>query len=310
MTSSPHHDWPSVIDYQRAVADPKTSFTHPDLQQCTPELDSFGLPFSVSGAFAHTYKLRCGSGTFAVRFFQRFDVGRSIRLPLIQQKLSDIDHPSLLPFDYDPEGIVVNDAARPVMTMPWINGTDLRGFVDQQINNQIAILDVKNQFINLLRVLHEYGVAHGDLQHGNIIVTPSGRLHLIDYDGMYVPCLSGMSSPVLGQRHYQHPTRNGHDFGPHMDRFSARLICETLSILAADPSLWATAGSGNPSRGDDFLLWRANDLAKPNESKLFDQLKRHDDGRIRRAADRVLILLKMPLRSIPVLSTLRNGLHV
>jgi thiamine kinase-like enzyme len=42
--------------------------------------------------------------------------------------------------------------------------------------------------VEIGRALNRAGVAHGDLQHGNILVA-NGKPKLIDYDGMYVPAL-------------------------------------------------------------------------------------------------------------------------
>ncbi|QLQ08322.1 MAG: hypothetical protein HZY76_21580 [Anaerolineae bacterium] len=55
-----------------------------------------------------------------------------------------------------------------------------------------------------MRNLQTHGIAHGDLQHGNVLVA-ADELRLIDYDGMYVPPLSGRESHEIGHRNYQHP---------------------------------------------------------------------------------------------------------
>ena len=61
-------------------------------------------------------------------------------------------------------------------------------------------------------MLERAGIAHGDLQHGNIFVVDD-ELKLIDYDGMFVPRLAGCRSNELGIEHYQHPQRKEHHFG-------------------------------------------------------------------------------------------------
>ena len=42
--------------------------------------------------------------------------------------------------------------------------------------------------------MREHVIAHGDLQHGNIIVQDDGTIRLVDYDGCYVPELAGLKS--------------------------------------------------------------------------------------------------------------------
>ena len=43
--------------------------------------------------------------------------------------------------------------------------------------------------------LERHGIAHGDLQHGNLLVAADGTFRLVDYDGMYVPALRGEGEP-------------------------------------------------------------------------------------------------------------------
>jgi len=62
-------------------------------------------------------------------------------------------------------------------------------------------------------------MAHGDIQNGNIMMSPSG-VKLIDYDGMFVPGMTPGNGSEVGHKHFQHPTRASGDFGPKMDRFS------------------------------------------------------------------------------------------
>jgi len=56
---------------------------------------------------------------------------------------------------------------------------------------------------------------------------------------MYVPALRDRPALELGQPNYQHPRRAAGDYGPWLDRFSARVIHLSLAALATDPGLWA-----------------------------------------------------------------------
>src|SRR5436305_8445438 len=111
------------------------------------------------------------------------------------------------------------------------------------------------RFAELVGELRAAGIAHGDLQHGNILVAPGGDLRLTDYDGMYVPALSGLESNELGHRNYQHPGRRRSEFGPHLDDFSSWVIYASLTALSIDPVLW-----GRLDGGDECLLIRSRDL--------------------------------------------------
>jgi hypothetical protein len=71
----------------------------------------------------------------------------------------------------------------------------------------------------------ETGIAHGDLQHGNIILVPGKKdnslmLKLIDYDGMFIPPLAGSPKGEVGHAAYQHPERlRTGAFHTEVDRF-------------------------------------------------------------------------------------------
>ena len=44
--------------------------------------------------------------------------------------------------------------------------------------------------------------AHGDLKPENIVADNRGRLHLIDFDAMFLPAFAGRHSPELGTAAY------------------------------------------------------------------------------------------------------------
>ena len=69
------------------------------------------------------------------------------------------------------------------------------------------IADFAGKFVRMVRDLSALNIAHGDLQHGNLLVTPSGEPKLIDYDGMFVPGLAKIGACEKGHVNYQSPTR-------------------------------------------------------------------------------------------------------
>ena len=118
-------------------------------------------------------------------------------------------------------------------------------------------------------------IGHGDLQHGNVIVS-GGQLRLIDYDGMYVPALSGRQSHEIGHRNYQHPLRSEREFGPHVDHFSTWVVYTSLAALTVQPELWRAHGGG-----DECLLFRREDFEQPRRSRIFRTLEASSDARVR-----------------------------
>ena len=120
-------------------------------------------------------------------------------------------------------------------------------------------------------------IAHGDLQHGNILIH-NDEIILIDYDGMYVPGLNGMKSNELGHRNYQHPGRNEEHFGPYIDNFSAWVILISIAAVSVDASLWNSLGAGE---GEESLLFRQKDFVSPGTSRAFEFLELVDDETLR-----------------------------
>lgn len=51
----------------------------------------------------------------------------------------------------------------------------------------------------MCKKLHEKSIAHGDLQHGNILVDSNGNIYLIDYDSMFVPSLEKERDIIKGR---------------------------------------------------------------------------------------------------------------
>lgn len=84
--------------------------------------------------------------------------------------------------------------------------------------------------------------AHGDLKPSNIIVTPQDTLRLLDYDGAYLPELSGEAAVETGTPACNHPLR-GDRYDKHIDDYPIALIAASLRALAAHPNPTWTAGA-------------------------------------------------------------------
>jgi hypothetical protein len=151
------------------------------------------------------------------------------------------------------------------------------------------------QWSELVCKLESADIAHGDLQHGNVIVTPSGSLKLVDLDGMYVPALNGRSTMELGHIHFQHPQRGQAPFDRRLDHFSSLVIYTSLLALDHDPSLW------DRFHDDNLILTKA-DFVDPARSRLIE-LMRQQGGEVARLTD-VLATATRSLAAMPALSNL------
>ena len=98
----------------------------------------------------------------------------------------------LVNFQYLDDSIRCTDGRwYPMILMDWVEGDTLFKWVNKKCSerNGAALSAAADCWLSLTRELTEAQVAHGDLQHNNIIVTPEGRLKLVDYDCMSVPGL-------------------------------------------------------------------------------------------------------------------------
>jgi serine/threonine protein kinase len=288
--------WPTPQDYNEALQNPRLCFEDEDLRAAVAEVDKLGLPRAICGSFASVYHVSSGGRQLAVRCFLHHFTDQQQRYAAISEFLSKHTLPAAVSFRFLTRGIRVREQWFPSLKMDWVVGDNLTDWVRQHVDDHAALSSMCEKFLELCGDLSALGIAHGDLQHGNILVSPSGRLKLVDYDGMYVPALSGLQSHELGHRHYQHPQRTRRHFGTYLDNFSAWSIYTSLICLAQDPRLLERVGGG-----DECLLFRQSDYDRPDASTTLHALQAHDDGAIRDAARTLREVLSTPIEQVPPL---------
>ncbi|HET7489144.1 MAG TPA: hypothetical protein VFJ85_14530 [Acidimicrobiales bacterium] len=260
---------PRAADYLEALQDPASCFADPELAAAEPVLTPLGLPRAVSGNVAVVFRLDgAGGRAWAVRCFVRPLDQERARYEAVRDHLAGLDCTWKVGFDLQSRGIRIGGEWWPVLKMEWASGDSLLSYVERHLWDGPALAYLATRFAALTSTLRAEGVAHGDLQHGNILVAPGGDLRLVDYDGMYVPSLAGWTGTERGHRNYQHPGREVADFGPGLDHFSSWVVYASLSALAADPLLW-----GRLDGGEEALLLRHHDLEDPERSAAFAALE-------------------------------------
>ena len=261
--------YPTLDQYNEAFQAHATVLADPELKAGMLSTTSFGLPLAISGGFALTYTMQTARGKFAVRCFHREAPGIERRYAAISKRLAALGSPRFVDFEFQPRGIAVGGRACPIVKMAWAAGETLGQFLEAQRGSPAAIGRLASALGELAAMLAREGIAHGDLQPGNIMVARGGSdLRLIDYDGMYVDEIKDLGSAELGHVNFQHPGRkSANPFGPELDRFSLIAISLALKALAIDPSLW-----GKTNSEADALLFRANDFVDPGSSAVFSAL--------------------------------------
>ncbi|MEV4238011.1 AarF/UbiB family protein [Nocardia sp. NPDC049737] len=241
---------------------------------------------------------------YAVKCFTRHVPDQQARYRAISEKLtalssSKLSQPWKIGFEYLPDAVLVGTSRYPVLKMEWAQGVTLSAWLDAHHRDSHGIDRLAERFSELISDLALHGIAHGDLQHGNLLVADDGTLRLLDYDGMFVPALADLGGTERGHRNYQSPSRGDHDFDAEMDRFSAWVIYFALKAIAVDPVLW---GQLHEPQGE-YLLLTDEDFKHPSISPRFPALLSHSDGQIRKLAEQVCWLASQPLADLPALAT-------
>lgn len=296
--------WPTPLDYQEAVQDPCLAFRHPRLQGSHPAVNNLGLPKVASGNFACVFQLQNGCEKSAVRCFLRVVTDQQRRYSLLSQHLGGLSLPTLVGFEYLVDGIGVRGQRFPIVKMEWVEGETLDVFVERRVNDSAALRRLAAQWRGLVAGLQGARMAHGDLQHGNVLVDRSGWMRLVDYDAMFIPALSGEMSPELGHPNYQHPHRSAGHYDRGIDNFAAVVIYLSFLALAADPTLWRDFHNG-----DNLILTKA-DYTEPRRSRCLDRLRANSDPAVRQLATRLEQFCSDSIARSPDLEAVLQGLKV
>ncbi|MBF6471616.1 MULTISPECIES: hypothetical protein [Nocardia] len=269
--------FPSLSEYRQAVQNPVHAFRNDDvLKSGAAQLNPQRMPVVASGGFAATFQINSGGIRWAVRCFHKNEsrdrrlLDRYQRIDQFITENRDLDF--LVPVKYRADGILVNGEHYPTVRMPWVDGRPLGIWLEDWAGapkpDPGLLNTVRSSIRDAAAALRARGAAHGDLQHGNILVRPDHSVWLIDYDGMYLDDLAGFGPIEQGHRNYQHPGRSG-QYDPALDIFAAESIELSLAALAQKPTLWDDFGGTGEN-----ILFEAADFANPDKSQIFSELSR------------------------------------
>ncbi|MEG0500423.1 MAG: hypothetical protein RR550_04780, partial [Rikenellaceae bacterium] len=104
---------------------------------------------------------------------------------------------------------------QPVLMSRWIKGEVLSNVLRAlcQNNDLEALVELRGKVIDVFVELLSTDLIHGDLKFENIIVSESGEIYIIDWDGYYLPELKDYFSGEIGTYSFQHPSRTCADYG-------------------------------------------------------------------------------------------------
>lgn len=311
---SPGMNWPLGSHFSMMLQNPRIAFRDPKLKEIAIDRDDRNQPKAFAGSFANVYKGTFSGGSngsagghapMAVRVFTSGALERRDRYQAISDYVGAHHLGSLVNFAYQDNGIRSTDGKwYPLMTMEWVSGQTLYKWarVKCLAKDRRDLDRVSSLWIDTIKELLAAGIAHGDLQHGNVMVTDAGKLKLVDYDCMCVPKLEGKRNLEIGVKPYQHPDRNEETpLTKNLDNFSALFILVALKALAAAPDLWNTFVE-QPQY--DKLLFREEDFQDPAGSLLIQALRRSPDAEVQRLSRELVDLTRTSIDQVPTLPDL------
>jgi hypothetical protein len=295
--------WPQPTDYNEAIQTPRLCFADAELRAGEALASAHGLPRPYSGNFADVYQIRSPDGrAWAVKCFTREVGPLERRYQAISDHLSNESPPFMVRFQFLNRGIRIRGSWFPVLKMDWVDGFTLNDFVRQQIGKPALLYRLAKKWVKLSLQLRRARIAHGDLQHGNVLLVPGDRaaqmsLRLIDYDGMYVPGLAQAMPGEFGHPNYQHPERAPKAlYDPEIDRFAHLAIYTALRCLTVGgQELLEKYDNG------DNLLFRESDFLDPSKSVLLAELWQLPDPDIRRLLGHLLLGAHLPANRVVLL---------
>ncbi|WP_405771628.1 hypothetical protein [Streptomyces sp. NBC_01538] len=296
--------FPTGANYAEALQHPELCFQDPELKFGTVQQSPVLGPKAISGNFASVFSVTARGGQrYALKCFTRDSATLGRRYAAISSALgglaaSGMSQPWPVGFDFLEQGVLVGREWYPAVKMTWVQGTGLISWIERNLHDPAALHSLADRFLAMTADLEQNGIAHGDLQHGNLLVAADGTFRLVDYDGMYVPALRGEQATENGHRNYQSPSRTAADFGPAMDRFSAWTIELALIAVATDPGLWTQLHD----RHGEFLILSEADFKEPATSLAWPVLLNHPDQRVRDVAGQVKGFLGRPASALPPLT--------
>ena len=284
--------YPSRSEYCISIRNPKFAFRKKDpLTKIERDLDSAlvsgksvekikpsGIKelWSASGGYAIAFKYETFSPKkiWAIRCFYRanFDVKRHY-----QNALSHIKRSSCRSYFVDcsllEEGIRVKGNCYPILKMEWVEGENIKKFIKANLGNKNKLKSLAERWRELSQKLLGAGIAHGDLQHGNVLIANRSNqlsLKLIDYDSLYFDtALNAAYDSIKGFPDYQHPLRKSlQKRCLEIDFFPQLVIYLSILALAEDRQLWETYKLDDR----EGLLFSSTDFQNPHQAKIFYSL--------------------------------------
>ena len=205
------------------------------------------------------------------------------RYSLIGKSIKKSKLPYFCSFDYIQNGLIVKGDLYPITKMKWVEGLNLKNYICMYYKDRNKIRKLATDFLNMVIELHSHHIAHGDLQHGNIIISDSGDIFLVDYDSMYVPEMKDEYPDIIsGLVDYQHPARRSNrTSSDKLDFFSEVVIYTSILAITEKPDLVKEYNV----QDSEALLFTSKDFESLHTSRIYNDLKKLNNNDINRCLE-------------------------
>lgn len=275
--------FPSAEDYVRAVQRPDLTFRTDALRRAVFELHPvFGIPMPASGQAAVVFRAGVDGADRALRFFIREDASSSERYRALGRHVGEHGLSGCLASTtWIDDVIEINGRTWPMIEMEWVDGRTLDAYVGHLAERRDvgALYRLAVSWRERVQLLQNAGFAHGDLQHGNVLVDTSSALRLVDFDGSWIAAFRDGPPPnEAGHPNYQ---RTGRTWGRWMDTFPGLVIYTGLLALSRRPDVWGALHTG------ENILLSHDDFAPPFATRAWGVLAEIGDPEVEHAVARL-----------------------
>ncbi|MCO1660557.1 hypothetical protein [Pseudonocardia humida] len=274
-------DFPDSSAYVDALCDPQKAFSDPLLQRADFTLHPrWGTPLPVSGNAAVVFRAKVGDCDQALRFFIQKNVSEKPRYTALDRhfvahRMQDWVSRTA----WVDNAVAVKGRRWPMVLMDWIEGARLDQHVGALTSrDSTALQSLAAGWRARVHQVQTSDFAHGDLQHGNVLVEPSGSLRLVDFDGSWIAAFDAgdfRRPKETGHPNYQHV---GRTWGRWMDTFPSLVIYTGLLALSQRPDAW---------RNNEGILFTRKDLENPGDTPTWDLLDEIREPAIEHAVRRL-----------------------
>ncbi|MEL7499278.1 MAG: protein kinase [Planctomycetota bacterium] len=304
--------WPSVDEFQVAIREQSETLFGSNHVFDT-RIDG---PIVYRGAFSAVYKATFQSGAsdqqperLAIRLFTKPRRELMTRYPTVLKYLAENPIAAMASDIVFWNNLRINGHAYPFVSMEWIDGEPLHQVVFNLCRESMesSLGQLVQGWSDLCAYLEQRSIAHGDLQHNNILVDSSLRIRLIDYDSMVVPGLVGEQQIEIGMPPYQHPKRQRMPMSTQLDRFGQLLIYVTLRVLEISTDHYPAGGASRMVQAPTTMLFSQNDLVNPESSQICRKLLTDDNPEVQLLTANLLDAYQGSFEDVPALADFREN---